>query len=97
MVEAAWRVVPDYARRHAHEFYSDGISTSVSETIGSVAASSSNAMPSSIATPLPNPTPTPLRPAIDKPVAKLGPTATFTFDVFQSVVSAQARTAKPSL
>eukprot|EP00974_Lingulodinium_polyedra_P040005 3838886-Lingulodinium_polyedra.AAC.1 len=69
MVEAAWRVIPDYAKRHAREFYGDGISTIMSETIGSATANSNNAMPSSIATPLPNPTPTPLRPATDKPIA----------------------------
>eukprot|EP00974_Lingulodinium_polyedra_P005899 558816-Lingulodinium_polyedra.AAC.1 len=61
----------------------------MSETIGSATASSSNAMPSRIETHFPNPAPTPIRPAIGKPVAKLGPTFTFTLDVFQSVVSAQ--------
>eukprot|EP00974_Lingulodinium_polyedra_P011628 1122522-Lingulodinium_polyedra.AAC.1 len=75
MVEAAWRIIPDYARRRAHEFYGDGISTIMSETIGSATASSSNAVPSSIATPFPNTTPTPIRPAIGKFVAKLGPTS----------------------
>eukprot|EP00974_Lingulodinium_polyedra_P015281 1480806-Lingulodinium_polyedra.AAC.1 len=51
-------------------------------------------MPSIIATPLPTPAPTPIRPAIGKPVVKLGPTSTFTLDLFQSVVSVRARTAK---
>eukprot|EP00974_Lingulodinium_polyedra_P114623 11098057-Lingulodinium_polyedra.AAC.1 len=69
MIEAVWRVLPDYARRRDHEFYGDGISTVISETIGSATASSSNAMPSRIETPFPNPASTPIRPAIDEPVA----------------------------
>eukprot|EP00974_Lingulodinium_polyedra_P107120 10370686-Lingulodinium_polyedra.AAC.1 len=83
MIEAARRVFPDYARRRAREF-------DMPETIGSATASSSNARPSRIEPPFPNPAPARIRPAIGKPVAKLGPTSTFTRDAFQSVASAQA-------
>eukprot|EP00974_Lingulodinium_polyedra_P021107 2038935-Lingulodinium_polyedra.AAC.1 len=67
MIEAAWRVLPDYARRHANEFYGDGIRTVMSETIGTAIVSSSIAMPSRIESPRPNPAPTPILPATDKP------------------------------
>eukprot|EP00974_Lingulodinium_polyedra_P020656 1998980-Lingulodinium_polyedra.AAC.1 len=58
MLEAAWRVIPDYARRRAGELYGDGISTIVSETLGS-AASSSSALPGKGAVPAPKPMPVP--------------------------------------
>eukprot|EP00974_Lingulodinium_polyedra_P027350 2643018-Lingulodinium_polyedra.AAC.1 len=67
MIEVAWSVPPGYARQRAHEFYADGTSTVVSETIGSTTASSSNAMPSRVETPFPKPSPTPIRPAVGKP------------------------------
>eukprot|EP00974_Lingulodinium_polyedra_P094167 9125107-Lingulodinium_polyedra.AAC.1 len=56
-------------------------------------------MPSSVATPFPTPAPTAIRPADCKPSVKLGPASTFTFDMFQSVASAQAQMAntKPSV
>eukprot|EP00974_Lingulodinium_polyedra_P115204 11154359-Lingulodinium_polyedra.AAC.1 len=66
----------------------------MSETIGSVTASSSNAMPSSVATRFPTPAPTPIRPVAGKPSVKLGPASIFTLDMLQSVASAQARMAK---
>eukprot|EP00974_Lingulodinium_polyedra_P081183 7863054-Lingulodinium_polyedra.AAC.1 len=72
MIEAARRVLPDYARHHAREFYGDGVSTVMSETIGSATASSSNAVPSRMQTPLPQPAPAPIRPATGKPVVKFG-------------------------
>eukprot|EP00974_Lingulodinium_polyedra_P013159 1276243-Lingulodinium_polyedra.AAC.1 len=59
MLEAAWRVVPDYARRHAGELYGDGISTIISESLGSDSASSSSALPGSGAVPPPKPVPAP--------------------------------------
>eukprot|EP00974_Lingulodinium_polyedra_P115674 11156270-Lingulodinium_polyedra.AAC.1 len=54
MLEEAWRVRPDYARRRAGELYGDGISTIVSEALGSATASSSSTLPGSGAVPPPS-------------------------------------------
>eukprot|EP00974_Lingulodinium_polyedra_P049841 4793753-Lingulodinium_polyedra.AAC.1 len=55
VIEAARREFPEYARQRAHEFYGDGISTVVSETMGSATASSSAALPSHMQAPFPKP------------------------------------------